>query len=225
MTMSTTNAAVAASASVRASCAWACSTGARVKRRSSQPFTRDSVPWQRAHDSLFRMGWMTAYSVSFPPGEPTMDGLSNRWRSRQGTVPRRRGDDDADTLPLGDTRLATTRSEPCPGSESSRIGTSCGRPASMTFDTPLATMPVNTSARSRRPRSMSAPYMWTAAATIAASVAANSSAVGSRMRERMLESSRRNARSRRFIGGRGPAVESAIIAGTNARGKPRVPAG
>ncbi len=70
------------------------------------------------------IGWITAYSVSFPPGDATTVFLSNRWRSRQGTVPRRRGDDEAETLPLGETRLATTRSVPCPGRVSSSSGTS-----------------------------------------------------------------------------------------------------
>ena len=67
----TTNAAAAERLSVFASWAWAWSTGARVNRRSSQPFTRDCVPWQRAQDSAFVIGWITAYSVSFPPGEVT----------------------------------------------------------------------------------------------------------------------------------------------------------
>ena len=71
------------------------SIGSRVKRRSSQPFTGVWSPWQRAHAAAFGIGWMTAYSSSFPFGDCTTVVLSNRCRSRprHRAHERRRGGD------------------------------------------------------------------------------------------------------------------------------------
>ena len=43
------------------------------------------------------IGWMTAYSVSRPPGARTMRTFSRPERSVHGVVPSSAGDDDAET--------------------------------------------------------------------------------------------------------------------------------
>ena len=52
----------------RVSASWplAWTTGARSKRRSTQPVTRTSAPWHRAQPGPLGMGWMTANSEVTP---------------------------------------------------------------------------------------------------------------------------------------------------------------
>ena len=128
----------------------------RLKRRSSQPLKRWAEPWQAAQPGALAMGWMTAYSAWFPPGEVMTVGEAKRFRFPHGRVPRNSGRDELCTSPFGLMRLIDSMSVRCAITSASTSGSCSGLPCSIVFVTPFATMPAKISAFSCCPLSMSA---------------------------------------------------------------------